>query len=241
MDQVLKRLSGVAAGVLAVVLMAGCASKPDAATIAKDEAKLEAARNAAAAKRVEARNEALEANLKKVPEWVLVPPRADGEFVYAVGEGKSPSLAVARDMATLLAEFNLAKRYQDALSGQERASRQGYGAKVVEDRYSLLVDRLVDRVPLRGQEVIKSEVVVMDGQYVQWVLMKLSFDQMERILRNQRAGLAKDEMAADFDALEKRLKAYREEQRNAAAAGPATKAAEAAAKPGADVALVPAQ
>lgn len=201
---------------LAMSVLAGCASKPTAESIQKDEAAAMAAREAAEAKRNARADEKAERYLKRVPEWVSTPPRGDGAFVYAVGSGQSSKFDVARQKAQLTGEFGLAKQYRQALSGSERLfQRDAGGTGGVQERYTALIDKLVDRVQLVGHEVVKSETVVVDGgQYQTWVLMKLSFDDMEKILAKQRgdAGLEAS-IEKQFEELDRRLKELRTEQK----------------------------
>lgn len=209
---------------LGIAVLAGCSTKPTALSIQKDEEALTEAREAAEAKRIARANEKAEKFLKRVPDWVTTPPRGDGVNVYAVGSGVSSKLDVARQKAVLSGEFGLAKQYRQALSGSERMyQREGSGTAGVQERYTLLIDKLVDRVELVGHEVVRSETIAVDGgQYQTWVLMKLSFDDMERILARQR-----DQSAADasidrqFEELDRRLKELRKEQREDRAASKA--------------------
>ena len=209
---------------LGLAVLAGCSSKPTAISIQKDEEALAEARDAAEAKRIARANEKAEKFLKRVPEWVTTPPRGDGVNVYAVGSGVSSKLDVARQKAVLTGEFGLAKQYRQALSGSERMyQRDGSGTAGVQERYTLLIDKLVDRVELVGHEVVRSETIAVDGgQYQTWVLMKLSFDDMERILARQRDQTAADaSIDRQFEELDRRLQELRKEQREDRAAAKA--------------------
>jgi hypothetical protein len=195
----------------------GCASKPTSVSIAKDEAAAEAARNEAERKRSERATAAAEKFLAKVPAWVSEPPRSDGMHVYAVGEGQSTRLDLARKKAVLTAEFGLAKQYKQALSGSERLFQRDAPTGLPQERYTLLIDRLVDSVPLVGSQQVRQEVVVIDGTFHSYVLMKLSFEEMERHIAKQKAATQDKEIDAQFDELDRRLKAHRAEQQAGAA------------------------
>jgi hypothetical protein len=204
-------------GLLVLVTgMFGCASKPNAVSIAKDEASAEKARSEAERQRAARATEAAEKFLAKVPAWVGDPPRTDGTNVYAVGEGQSSSLDLARKKAQLTAEFGLAKQYKQALSGSERLFQRDSASGTPQERYTLLIDKLVDSVPLVGQQQVRQEVVVVDGKFHSYVLMKLSFDDMERIISRQKAESQDKEIDAQFDELDRRLKVYRAEQQSGA-------------------------
>lgn len=211
----MKKLIFVGAVALAG-LLAGCSSTPTAVTIQKDEAAAAAAREAAEAKRMARADERAEKYLKRVPDWVSNPPRGDGAFVYAVGSGQSSKFDLSRQKAVLTGEFGLAKQYRQALSGQERMyQRDNGGTSGTQERYTVLIDKLVDRVQLVGHEVIKTETLVVDGgQYQTWVLMKLSFEDMEKILARQRSDAGADAaIDKQFEELDRRLKELRLEQR----------------------------
>jgi len=212
-----KRVMLVAVLVFATGLV-GCASKPNAVSIAKDEAAADAARSAAERKRSARATEAAEKFLGKVPAWVGEPPRPDGMNVYAVGEGQSTRLDLARKKALLTAEFGLAKQYKQALSGSERLFQRDSATGSPQERYTLLIDKLVDSVPLVGHQQVRQEVVVVDGMFYSYVLMKLSFDEMEKIISKQKAASQDKEIDAQFDELDRRLKAYRAEQQTGAQA-----------------------
>lgn len=219
----------------AALLVAGCSSKPTALSIVKEEGALQEAREAAAARRMEARNEEGRKQIARLPDWVTSPPRADGEFVYAVGSGLSSRYDLARQKAVLGAEFNLAKQYKQALSGSEQMyQRDGGGIAGVQERYTLLIDRLVDRVQLAGHEVVSSEAYMEQGRMQVHVLMKLSFDQLEQVLARQRAASANADIDAQFQRLEERLRQYRKETAEATPVASAVKAPAPEAAPPSD-------
>lgn len=208
----------------ALLLTAGCSSKPTASSILKQEAALQEGRDAAAARRIEARNDEGRKQIARLPDWVTSPPRADGEFVYAVGSGVSSRYDLARQKAVLGAEFNLAKQYKQALSGSEQMyQRDTGGIAGAQERYTLLIDRLVDRVQLAGQEVVSSEAYMEAGRLQVWVLMKLSFDELERVLARQRAASVNADIDAQFQRLEERLQQYRKETAEATPVASAVK------------------
>ncbi len=206
------------------VALVGCASKPTGLSIAKEEAAVAAAREKANAERLERETKSAEAYLKRVPSWVSDPPRSDGDAVYAVGSGESKRLDLAQRKAVLTAEFDLAKQYKQALSGSEQLfQRDGGGSATPQERYTLLIDRLVEQVELAGQEVIRRETVVRDGAYHHFVLMKLTWADMQRVLARQRAGSVDRSIDEQFAELDRRLRANRElKLREAAAQGGTT-------------------
>lgn len=211
------RLLCLVAGALCAGLLAtGCSTKPTAASILKEEAKLAEAREDLEKARVKRQNESMEKFMDKTPSWVVSPPRSDGENVYAVGEAQSKRLDLARQKARLLAEFGLAKQYRQALSGSERLFQSDGVSGTSTERYTVLIDKLVDRVPLVGHELVKQETIVVDGTYHTYMLFKLSLADMQRILAKQREENVDRSIDQQFEDLDQRLRQYREDlKRNA--------------------------
>ncbi len=85
-----------------VVALFGCASNDSYDRLAAEKEKQEI---------IELKNDQLRDNVDSLPEWAINPPKSDQEGMYAVGMGASDSFATALKMATLEAEFGLAKMY----------------------------------------------------------------------------------------------------------------------------------
>jgi hypothetical protein len=199
------------------IFLGGCSTKPTATSIIKDEQKVAEAREDSERTRMKRQNESMEKFIDKTPSWVSAPPRADATHVYAVGEAQSKRLDMARQKARLLAEFGLAKQYRQALSGSERLFQSDGVNGAATERYTLLIDKLVDRVPLVGHELIKQETIVVDGTYHTFMLFKLSMADMQRILARQRDENVDRSIDQQFEELDRRLRSYRDEQRKSAA------------------------
>lgn len=196
--------------VLSTMMISGCSSTSDVVDrerqVAEDRAEL-------VSEREERENERLEERLDEVPRWVLETPRPDATGVYAVGIGESKKLRTSLNSARLQGEFGLAKVYKQELSGQERAYEQDNGGEEVSEQYTALIDKLVERVPVVGYEVVEQETQVIQGKYSTYVLVKLPFEQFNNVLREQRR-LAKDDTIINaFNDLEKRLDKRREQLR----------------------------
>ncbi len=192
--------------------MTGCASSPTVKDLAKEQADASAIRAKAAEDHRQREQERMEANLSQVPEWALESPKPDGTGVYAVGMGEGSKLRLALRKATLEAEFGLAKLYNQELSGSERAYAQDNGDDALTEQYTALVDKLVSQVPVVGFEVIHQEVKPIDGQYHAYVLLKLPYDQFNRVLQSQRAKARDESITTAFDDLERRLERRRQQR-----------------------------
>jgi hypothetical protein len=203
----------VAVAICAGLFATGCSTKPTAASILKEEAKLAEAREDLEKARVKRQNESMEKFMDKTPSWVIAPPRSDGENVYAVGEAQSKRLDLARQKARLLAEFGLAKQYRQALSGSERLFQSDGVSGTSTERYTVLIDKLVDRVPLVGHVLVKQETIVVDGTYHTYMLYKLSLADMQRILAKQREENVDRSIDRQFEDLDQRLRQYREDMK----------------------------
>ena len=211
--------------VLMALLVAGCSSGPTAKDIAKEEAAAAEVRAAADAARKAREQKVAQAYLATVPEWAVTPPRADADGMYAVGIADSAKLDLAMKKAVLQAEFQLAKSYRAVMSGSERQFQRDQGTAGVSERYTLLIDSLVDRIPVGGYEVVKREIKPIDGKYHSYVLLRLSYDAFNKVLANSRTNSVDASINEAFAELESRLDKYREERRKDEAIATVSRAA----------------
>lgn len=199
--------------VMAVCLALGaCSTTRTAADIAQETAKADKVREEAERARLDRKQAVMEQRLKATPRWALEPMRIDGDAVYAVGFGESDKANVAMKKAMLEAEFGLAKKYKQELSGQERSGVSDKGERNLAQSYSQLIDSLVASVPMAGAEVIEQEVKAVQGQVSVWVLMRMTHDQMQKMARVESGAAEDARMKAAFADLEKRVRERREEQ-----------------------------
>ncbi|MCG8026272.1 MAG: hypothetical protein JAZ02_20210 [Candidatus Thiodiazotropha endolucinida] len=184
-----------AVSTLATIFVAGCASHEPMTVGEMENAKQEA---------IEIRNEALEENIDSLPQWVSDTPKPDAEGMYAVGIGESDNVSLALKKARLEAEFGLAKLYSQELSGSERIYSTD-SDHAVENRYVGLIDKLVQSVPVVGYSTVEQEIKAGNGKYQAYVLLKLPYDEFNKILKQQKEGKVSQDMASAFGELEKRL------------------------------------
>lgn len=198
------------------VLMAGCAS--DRMERAQDQAEINKFRQAVQAEREARSNERVESEIEKYPDWAMEEgPVADPQGVSAVGiaEGANPSMALRK--ARLKAEFGLASGYNQAISGGERLRESEQGDRVSQD-YELLIERLVDDVPVVGHETRKQEVRAIAGKPTAFVELYLPYEQYNEALR-ERKNEARDARTEEaFQDLQQRLEDYRERKAGGTAA-----------------------
>ncbi|MFC1337529.1 MAG: hypothetical protein G8D91_22980 [gamma proteobacterium symbiont of Clathrolucina costata] len=180
---------------LAMILIAGCASHEPMTAAEMESAKQEA---------LEIRNEALEGNIDSLPKWVSNTPAPDAEGMYAVGIGESDNVSLALKKARLEAEFGLAKLYSQELSGSERIYSTD-SDHATDNRYVGLIDKLVQSVPVVGYSTVEQEIQAGNGRYQVYVMLKLPYDEFNKVLKQQREGKVSHDMASAFDELEKRL------------------------------------
>jgi hypothetical protein len=209
------------------LLAAGCSSAPTAKDIAKEEAAASEVRAKADAERRARDQKAAQAYLETVPDWAVTPPKADADGMYAAGMGDSAKLDLAMKKAMLSAEFQLAKAYRTVMSGNERQFQRDQGSVGVTERYTLLIDSLVERVPVGGYEVVKREVKSIDGKYHSYVLLKLSYDAFSKVMASSRQAEKDASIDLQFAELEGRLDKYRAERRQEAAKAAAVRSASA--------------
>lgn len=193
---------------VAAVALAGCASNSTKTMeeVQKDAAKAAAVRVEAETKAAEVRQKQMEKHIAAVPKWSLQAPKPDASGIYAIGLAKSDDLALAIRKATLDAEFGLAKVYRQELSGSERSSVSDRNDRRMGAQYTAIVDKLVARVNVVGYEVVEQDIRPMDGLYHGFILVKLPYDSMNRVLQDQKSESLDANTKAAFDDLERRVR-----------------------------------
>ena len=198
---------------LSMALLHGCASSSnqlnDSARLAQQ---LEQQKAEQVKQYKKAEQQRLESELSAVPAWALSPPQADSTGIYAVGIADSKKLQTVIRKARLEAEFELAKQYNQEISGSERAYEQDNGGEQITEQYTALIDKLVDRIPVKGFSVIKQDVAVLDGRYHAYILLKLPYDEFNAVLQQEKIAEKDSKIKAAFNELEVRLQQRRAER-----------------------------
>lgn len=203
--------------VAAGTFLTGCSSSPDEEMAARLKA-LEEANQEIVAKRNMAEQSLREQEMDVAPSWYLSPPDADGTGFYGVGYSKSKNLGHALKAARLQAEFALAKMYKQELSGSERAFERGNSEGDVVTQTTFLIDKIVDAVPVVGYSVVEQKMVPVNGVYETFVLLKLPYDEFNKVLQSQRERELDKTVQSAFDDLERRLASRRSQREQEAQA-----------------------
>ena len=201
--------------VLAAAMIQGCATTQTPQSsyeVAEQQIEMEKKNLELQQRLMELEQKRLEAELDSVPEWVLAPPKPDGTGIYATGIADSKKLQTVIRKARLQAEFELAKQYKQEISGSERAFEQDNGDDMISEQYTALIDKLVERVPVNGYQIVEQEIIVKEGRYHGYVLMKLPYDEFNAVLQQQKRSEQNDQVVAAFDDLEQRLEKRRKER-----------------------------
>lgn len=189
-----------------VVLLAACASPQK--RLMEDLAEADEARRDLEAERAKVAQKAAKRTLAAYPEWALTAPPPDGAGFYAVGVGQSPRLEMARSKAQLRASYSVAKQLRQEIAGGERLAdydRDGQSSST----YTVLIDQLVDWQPVVGYEVLKQEIVPIDGVFHAYLLVRMPLDGFNRALEERRRAAHDEAVRRDFDELHRRLGALR--------------------------------
>lgn len=204
---------------IAVLLIAACASPQK--RLAKDIAEAEEIRRDMDAERAKLAQKEAKRELKAYPDWALETPRPDATGLYAVGVGKSSDLEIARKKAHLQAAYQISKQLGQELAGGERLAEYDRDTNA-SSTYQVLIDQLVDWTPVVGFETIKQDIQPIDGVFHAHLLVKMPYEEFNRVLQDRRRGAHDEAVRRDFDDLHFRLEQLRSATREqASVASPA--------------------
>ena len=193
----------------AILALHGCASQKTADELAIEQAKASQIQLKADSQRQNIAQEKAQNTLEQFPSWALQVPAPDATGVYAIGIGDSDKVPVAIKKAQLEAEYGLAKLYNQELAGSERSSQQDNG-NGSSSQYTALISKLVDYVPVVGFQIVKQDIKAIDGKFNAFILMKLPYEEFNKVLQQQKQKAQTVQDKAAFDDLEKRLEARRQ-------------------------------
>lgn len=193
----MKKITAIAIAVSGLVALSGCSSTPTATEIAQDQLQAEKIVN-------DVKQEKAEKELSNIPDWVLNPPQNDTTGVYGIGIGESSKISMAIKKATLNAQFELAKAFNQEMSGNEKSYSQDSGNGITE-QYTQLIDTIVDSVPMSGYVTVKQEAVTNGGKYTVYKLMKLTYKQFQKTLSSTNIESTNKDIDHAFQVLQERL------------------------------------
>lgn len=151
-----------------------------------------------------------QAKLASVPDWYLNPPKNDALGIMGVGAASSKDMHHALKKARLQAEFELAKNYRQELSGSERVYERENGMGTLVQTSQFLIDKLVDSVPIVGYDLVDQKIQVLpDGQFQAYSLLKLPYDEFNKVLQSIKLDSQDARELEAFNDLERRLEAKR--------------------------------
>lgn len=223
-------IRNVVIGACLAALVTGCASNSDRYDLEKQQMKMEQLRSEQADKLATEKDKKLQSQLDQVPDWVTQPPQIDAGGVYGVGIGSSDDLSIALDKARLKADYKLAQELKQQISGLEQNYAEDATGSGSDQRYQAAIERFVAGVNMAGQEQVKQKVVVSGGKYHAYLLMRLSFAEMQKMLDEQSKMAGYDRMKEAFKELHKRVKEA-QAQKLQQEQGAASKAVSPAKKP----------
>jgi hypothetical protein len=219
---------------LLAISVAACSTSPTREQLAKDQERADEIRAKAVAKDAQRRQTQAEAQLDAVPTWALESPKPDATGVYAVGFAQSGDYRMALRKATLEAEFGLAKAMGQEISGSERSFAQETGTRNRSEQYTALVDKLVAQVSVVGFENVHQEIKPIAGDFHAFVLLRLPYESLNKVIEQKRAQSRDASINAQFDDLARRVKARQEQlaqQATSVALAPNNEAKPAATQP----------
>ena len=192
---------------LLIFLVSACSSSPTREDAAKDTARADLVRAKAEQARAESRQRQATAELAEVPAWVLDIPKPDDRGVYAVGTAKSDDISIVVRKAMLDAQFGLAKQIQQEISGTESSVRTEAGGRRATDVYRSTISTLVSRVPVVAVETLRNELKVLpSGQYASYVLLLLPYEEINRVLTQQRIDASDASTQSALNDLDRRIR-----------------------------------
>ncbi len=121
--------------------------------------------------------------LRKMPEWVLEPPREEG-FIFESGTATSRDLQVCRDKAADAARLNIARSLETRFNSLTKRFQEEVGTEADAqflDQFTQATKAVVSTT-LVGLSTEEAEVLVEDGVYRAYVLLKLPLGAANKIL-----------------------------------------------------------
>lgn len=204
----MKQSMTLAATLVAAFTVTACGG-PDRMERAEQRAELERFELEKKAERKAMANEYAEDTIEEYPEWAMQEgAQAGPNGISAIGQASGATPLLAMRKARLKAEFGLAARFDQALSGGERLREEEQNGQVRQD-YELLIERLVDDVPIVGYREERKEIRAIGGQPMAFIELHMDYDDYEKALRARQESMEDARTEEAFSDLQERLDAYR--------------------------------
>jgi hypothetical protein len=165
-------------GMLGTTLLAACSSPkpgtPEFVQKQEDEKQTGAVKN-------------VEKSISKAPAWILNPPQ-DANVIYTTGEGVSPRMQMAIDIAEGVARRDLAVRLGGVVSSKitQFAEQTGTASDLdVQDAISSATKTVAVDKNVAGYVRDKVELISEGANYKAFVLLKLPISEADRIAADQ--------------------------------------------------------
>ncbi|MBA6348810.1 hypothetical protein [Colwellia sp. BRX8-9] len=197
---------------ISTAILSGCSSTVNE-DIVKQQMALEQQRLELEQQKLEIAQEKREEEIDAIPKWALAPPQSDGSGFYAVGISESNKLSFAMKKAKMQAEFELAKQYKQLLSGSERSFEKENDKGEIQSQTEILIDKIIDEVPIVGYDVVKQEVKAQQGKHVAYILLKMPYEQYNKVLQEQKQDSTEASVVKAFDDFERRLNNRRAQEK----------------------------
>ena len=140
------------------------------------------------AEKLEQLTQKAEQTMELAPDWFLTPPENDATGFYATGTGYSADIQHAVNKARLQAEFNLAKVYNQDISGSETDYTSEDAATAdYKNRNEVMIDKLVNRANITGYTIKKQKLQQEDTGFRSYVLLHYPYAEFNRV-KQERAG-----------------------------------------------------
>jgi hypothetical protein len=147
--------------------------------------------------------------MRRIPDWALEPaPSPDSTGVYAVASANSDDAQLAIRKAHLQALYDLGRTLNSSVSGLERLHSADNGG-TSNRSYSQVVQSLVDWTDTTGAEVVKQEIVPINGRFHAAVMLKLPFEAANNVLQERRRRAASADQDRAFEQFQDTLEDYR--------------------------------
>ena len=156
------------------------------------------------------KNNDVRQHIKSLPVWVVSHPGIDSSSVYGVGLARSSDLQTALRKSTLQAEFDVAKKYGQELSGSEKVYTSEHD-EVSATSFKNLIENLVFEVSVTGYKVQERVVSPVDGKYEVATLINMPHEAFEKSIYVSKRKNKDAEMKAAFDDLDESLNRKRRE------------------------------